>query len=110
MALIPDTKIGRIEFCEAHVAPWTANSAAMGSSASAVTAWAALVTAARTKYTALQAAELARRNALTDLNDAIAPMMEATSSIIQQVRSKAQLSGDGIYSLASLPVPATPAP
>ena len=37
-------------------------------------------------------------------------LMDATSSIIKAVGSKAKVAGDGIYALASLPVPATPSP
>ncbi|HSV13219.1 MAG TPA: hypothetical protein VLI90_03105 [Tepidisphaeraceae bacterium] len=110
MGLIPDTKIGKIEFCESHVSPFTTNAVAIGTTAPAVTAWSALVTAARAAYTAQQAAQLAAKNATTNLNVAVGAMMDATSSIIKQVRAKADLSGNGVYALASLPVPATPTP
>ena len=110
MSVIPDTKVGKIEFCENHVAPWTTNSVAIGSSAPAVTAWATAVTNARAAYAAQQAAQSAAKDATTDLNVAMQTMMDATTSIIKQVRAKADITGDSVYSLASLPVPATPAP
>jgi len=110
MSLIPDTKVGKIEFCENHVTPWNTNSVAMGSSAAAVTAWQAKVETARNAYTAQQAAQSVAKDATTDLNLAINAMIDATTSIIKQVRAKADISGDSVYSLASLPVPATPSP
>jgi hypothetical protein len=110
MGLIPDSKLGKIQFAESHVAPWTSNSVAMGSSAPTVTAWSAKVTAARAAYTAQTAAKLASRNATNALNEAVRDMVEATSQIITQVKAKAAFGGDSIYALASLPVPATPAP
>jgi hypothetical protein len=110
MSLIPDTKVGKIEFAENHVDPWTTNSVPMGSSAPAVTSWSALVTAARAAYVAQQAAQLAAKDATVTLDLAIKSMMESTASIIKQVRAKADLVGDSVYALASLPVPATPSP
>jgi hypothetical protein len=110
MSLIPDSKVGKIEFCENHVTPWTANAVAMGSSAAAVTAWSAQVSAARDAYTAQQAAQSAAMDATTNLNLALQALMDSTASVIKQVRAKADISGDGVYALASLPVPATPSP
>jgi hypothetical protein len=110
MSLIPDTKIGKIEFCEQHQSAWSLNSVAMGSSAAAVTAWAAKVVASRSAYEAQKAAKLALRNATTTLDDSLRDMIEATTSIIKQVRARADLDGNGIYALASLPVPALPTP
>lgn len=110
MSLIPDTKVGKIEFCEAHVSAFTTNAVAIGTTTTAVSAWSAQVTAARAAYTAQVAAQLAAKNSTTNLNVAISALMDSTSSIIKQIRAKADLAGDSIYGLASLPVPATPAP
>jgi hypothetical protein len=110
MSVIPDTKVGKIEFGENHVTPWTANAVPMGSSTAAVTSWSALVTAARTAYTTQQAAQSAAKDATITLDLAVKSMMDATASIIKQVRAKADLSGNSIYALASLPIPAAPSP
>jgi hypothetical protein len=110
MGLIPDSKVGKIEFCENHVTPWTTNAVAMGSSAAAVTDWSAKTTAARAAYQAQQAAQSAAKDATNDLNVALDALMVATGAIIKQVRAKADMSGNSIYSLASLPVPPTPTP
>lgn len=110
MAVVPITKVGKLEFAEAHVDPWTTNAVAMGTTTAAVTDWSAKVTAARAAYDAQQAAQLVAKNATTDLNVALRALAGSTASIIKQVRAKALLSGNGIYALASLPVPATPTP
>lgn len=110
MSVVPKSNVGRIEFCETRVEPWVQNAIPMGSSASAVTDWSAKVTAARNAYDAQQAAQLAARDSTILLNIAMGSLMDATASIIKQVRAKADLAGDGVYALASLPVPATPAP
>ena len=106
--VVPNTRLGRIEFAEAHVAPFTTNAVAIGTTSSAVTAWQATVTAARAAYVAQQAAQLAAKNATADLTMALDLMDASTASIIKQVRAKAELSGNGVYTLASLPVPQTP--
>lgn len=110
MGVTPNTIIGKIQFAEDHVQAWTDNSVPMGSSAAAVTDWHGKVTAARAAFAAQQGAELARKNATNDLHLAVNAMMEATSSIVQSVRSKAKIAGDSVYSLASLPVPSAPSP
>lgn len=110
MALIPDSKVGKIEFCENHVSPWTTNAVAIGTTPAAVTDWSTKTAAARAAYVAQQAAQSAAKDATTDLNVALDALMIATSSIIKQVRAKADMSGNSVYSLASLPVPPTPTP
>src|SRR4051812_20195592 len=110
MGITPKTVIGRIQFAEEHVTPWTDNAVPMGSSASAVLDWKTKVLAARAAYAAQQAAELSRKNATNDLNLALISMDGATASIIGSVRSKAKIVGDSVYSLASLPAPSAPSP
>jgi hypothetical protein len=110
MGTIPDTKVGKIDFCENHVTPFTDNAVAIGTESATVTAWAAKVVAARDAYTAQQAAQSAAKDATGALNMAIDAMMVATNAIYNQVRAKAAIAGDGVYTLASLPIPGSRAP
>lgn len=110
MSTQPRGNAGKIVFCEEHVSPFTTNAVAIGTTTAAVTAWSALVTAARSAYNTQQAALAAAKDATVNVDLAVDAMMTATSSIIKQVRAKADLSGNGVYSLASLPVPAKPSP
>ena len=110
MSLLPDSKIGRIEFCEQHVTPWTANAVAMGSSAATITAWEAKVEAARAAYEAQKAAQNAAKAATNDLKIAMLAMSDATADVIRQIRTQAGIVGDSVYSLAEIPAPATPGP
>jgi hypothetical protein len=110
MGVMPDKKVEKLGFCEAHVAPWTTNAVAMGSTVLAVTDFSTKTTAARTAYTAKQAAEEAVRNANADFDIALLAATTAAADIIKSVRAKAATSGDSIYTLASLPIPATPGP
>ena len=82
----------------------------MGSSTTAVSDWNTKLTTAHTAFDAQQTAQTAAKDATTNFNIAMQALMDATSSIIKAVGSKAKVAGDGIYALASLPVPATPSP
>jgi hypothetical protein len=110
MAVIPTDKISRIAFCESHNPLWAENAVAMGTTTTAVTALVTMTTAARAAATAQQAAQEAARAATNDLNMAVAAMAAAAQDIINQVRVKASTAGNGVYSLAGIPVPATPSP
>ena len=50
MAIVPDTRIGKIEFYEAHLPPWSTNAVAIGLTAAKMTAFADLVKNARSAY------------------------------------------------------------
>lgn len=110
MSVIPETKVGKIDFCLRRVQPWTQNAVEMGSSAQAVADWSDQVLAVQSAYKAQQSAQLAARDATLHLNITLESLMDATASIIKQVRARADLAGDGVYALASLPVPAAPSP
>ena len=45
-----------------------------------------------------------------DFHEAIRSMSEAGADVIQSIRTKAGVDGPGIWTLADLPVPATPSP
>ena len=110
MSVVPKKKIDMIEFYENHVGPWTTNAVAIGTSASAVTDLDTKTDTARAKWVARQAAQASAEAATIELNVAVEVMATAGAAIIKQVRAKAEMSGDGVYALAQIPVPATPSP
>jgi hypothetical protein len=110
MSVQPAGKVARIEWSEERIAKWNLNAVGMGSTAPEVTAWQAKVEDARAKYLARQEAKNAAKTATNDFRIALNAMTNATADIIKQVKSKAAISGDGIYSLADIPVPAVPSP
>jgi hypothetical protein len=110
MSVIPNDKVSKIEFCENHTAPWGENAVAIGTTTTAVTELVAKTTAARAAYNAQQAAQEAAKSATIDFNMAVAAMAAAAQEIINQIRVKAATAGNGVYSLAQVPVPATPTP
>lgn len=110
MAVLPNDKVGKIEFCENHTTPWSANAVAIGTTTTAVTDLTTKTTAARSAYNAQQAAQLAAKAATNTYNMAVTAMASAAQAIIDQVRVKAFTAGNSVYSLAEIPVPATPSP
>jgi hypothetical protein len=110
MGVMPDTKSGKLEFCEAHVTPFTANAVAIGTTVLAATDFSTKTTAARAAFVVKQAAEEAVRNANGNFDIALLAATTSAADIIKQVRAKAATSGNSIYTLASLPIPATPSP
>jgi hypothetical protein len=109
MSVVPRKDLEAVQFCENHVAPFTANATAIGTSSATVSDFATKTAAARTAYDAAQAAADAAKNAYLTYHNAVEAMRIAVAGIILQVRAKAETSADmDIYALASLPAPATP--
>ncbi len=114
MATLPDTRLGKIEFFEQRIAPWTTNVTAIGLEGTQVVNLDALTTAARDAYEAAQAARNASKAATQEFYDAVAAMVggdDAGSDMIEQIKNHAQSTGNpNVYVLAQIPAPAAPSP
>lgn len=109
MGLIPDSKIGKIQFFQSKVSPWTTNALAIGTTAAEVTAMNTKLTAAQDALDAQIAAYASAKTATNALDNTIDALMNAGTDIIKQVRTKAAIvGGDSVYNLAEIPPPATP--
>jgi hypothetical protein len=108
--VLPKPIVARIQWAENHVAAFTTNAVAIGISAPIATDFQTKTENARA---ALQARDLAKQ-ALTDreteLRLALDAVTTAGAAIVNTVHAKADMVGDSVYALASIPVPATPAP
>lgn len=109
-SVLPKLAIEKIQFCENHVAPWTDNATAIGTTTTAVTDLQTKTTAARSAFNAQQAARQVAKAATEAYHLAVDAMADAASDIIRQVKTKAAISGDAVYALAQIPAPATPSP
>lgn len=106
-----NTKLEKIEFYEAHIAPWNTNAAAIGLTPPMVTQITTNTTAARAAYNAAIAARNASKAATQTYYDAVAVMAEYGSSLISTIRAKAENTADPtVYTKAQIPPPATPTP
>jgi len=110
MSVVPQKTVDKIQFFEDHIAPWTTNATAIGTTTTAVTALDTKTQAARDSYTAQQVAQAVAKAATETLKQAVAEMATSGSAIIDQIRAAAKNTGDGVYPLAQIPAPATPSP
>lgn len=110
MSIVPESRLGKIEFYEAHTAPWTANAAAIGLTPASVTGLTALVTAARAAFNAAEAARQAAKTATQNYYDKVRAMHSgpgAGQDMIDTIRVYAQSKNDpNVYTLAQIPPPA----
>jgi len=112
MTVVPEKRLEKIEFYEAHIAPWTTNATAIGLTGEQVTALDGLTTAARNAYDNAVAARQASKTATQAYYDAVTAMHAgpgAGQDMIDTIRNYAQTGDDpNVYTLAEIPPPATP--
>jgi hypothetical protein len=109
-SILPKNAIDRVEFFEAREDDWQTSAVQIGTTSAAVTSLTGKVTAAREAYNQQQLAFAQSKAATQAFKDAAAAMTTAGVEIIKQVKAKAATGGNAIYTLALLPVPATPTP
>jgi hypothetical protein len=112
VALTPKNKVGKIEFFQSKLTPWTDNATALGTSSAAVTALGTKVTAAQNARAAQIIALAAAETATATLDNAIEQMMIAGMDIVKDIRATAASAPNPqvVYDLAQIPAPATPQP
>jgi hypothetical protein len=112
MGIVPDSRLGKIEFYEAHLAPWTASAAAIGLTPASVTALDALTADARKAFNDTEVARLAAKAATQAFHDAVRAMHSgpgAGADMIDAIRNKAESTDNpNVYVLAQIPPPAVP--
>ncbi|KAA0213038.1 MAG: hypothetical protein DYG94_12075 [Leptolyngbya sp. PLA3] len=115
MGVVPDTRIGKIEFYEAHAlagGPWATNAAGIGLTPASVTALSTLTIAARNAFNAAEAARQAAKAATQAYYDAVRAMHSgpgAGQDMIDTIRNWAESKDNpNVYALAQIPPPATP--
>ena len=115
MGVVPDSRLGKIEFYEAHAlagGPWAANAAAIGLTPASVTALGTLTTAARTAFNAAEAARQSAKSATQAFYDAVRAMHSgpgAGQDMIDTIRNFAETKNmPNVYVLAQIPPPAIP--
>jgi hypothetical protein len=112
MSLVPDSRLGKIQFYEAHIGPWSTNATSIGLEDEATSALASLITAARSAYDAAEAARLAAKAATVNFYDKVRAMHSgpgAGADMIETIRNFARTTNNAnVYVLAQIPPPATP--
>ncbi|MFT3685849.1 MAG: hypothetical protein QM783_13160 [Phycisphaerales bacterium] len=112
MPVLPSTKLGRIEWCEARIAAWTAAPTTIGLTLAEVTALGAQIKDARQAYdAAIKAKNTAKDSTVTSDNEA-STMTTLAANAIKHIKAYAASSAnpDAVYAAASVPPPAAPGP
>ena len=111
MATTPSTRIGKIEFYEAHFQTWATNAAAIGLTDPQILALNTLVADARAAFNSAETARAASKGATLVFHDAADDMATIGSNLIRTIRNFAESNEEpGVYALAQIPAPATPTP
>ncbi|MGC3957535.1 MAG: hypothetical protein QM813_06125 [Verrucomicrobiota bacterium] len=108
--VFPPTRVGKIVFMENHVPAWAQNAVPIGTTSTAVASATTKTVAARAAYNAHITAQEQSKAATQAFYDAVKDMADAGSDIVKQVKAKAAVDGNAVYTLALLPVPAIPGP
>jgi hypothetical protein len=110
MGLLPKNHAARIAWFQSRIAIWTSNATSIGTTTTQVTDVDTKATAAADALAAQETAQNAAKAATQTLLDAMDALTNSGNVVIDQVRTKARTAGTGVYPLANIPAPATPAP
>lgn len=111
MGTVPQTRIEKVQFYEAHISPWTENAVAIGLTTAEMAAFSSLVKNARGAYDAHRVALDASKAATESFYNNVRTMQNDGAGLIRSIKNKAETTGDpNVYVLAQIPSPATPTP
>jgi hypothetical protein len=114
MRIVPETRLGRLEFYESHIEPWAVDPVSIGLTPEAVADLAARAEAARLAHDAHLAAQEAARAAALRYRSAVHALHAdpgAGADMIQRIKNHAQSTDDpNVYARARLPAPAPASP
>lgn len=107
MALLPDDRIGRIEFFEERIAQWTAEAGNIGLTEVQITELEQRTQAARSAYAAAKLAATKRKTATTKLRTDAGSMRTYGAALIATIKAFAEATGDpSVYDKALIDPPA----
>ncbi len=106
MGVTPNTRLGKIEFYEAHLQIWATNAVAIGLTAPQVLALQTKVAAARAAFNAAEVARQASKAATFNFHLGADDMADSGSDIIRTIKNFAETSNNpNVYNLAQIPAP-----
>ena len=109
MSILPHTRLGKVEWAEDHIGPFTTNASIIGLTSGQCTTMGTKTSNARSKYEAQRAAINAAKAATQDFYDAVADLSEFCADLLKDVKA-AGATNPAVFPLAEIPAPATPTP
>lgn len=112
MSVVPRTDLGKVQFYETHLNPWTTNRVALGLSTTDVGDLGAATASARELFNQQKAAQDAAKAATLAFNNSVRSLGALGSGILSKIKATADNSADpaSVYVLAEIPPPAAPSP
>lgn len=111
MPVLPETKLGQLEFFESHKDAWSDHAPAIGLQTSAVSSFKPLITSTRDAYNAMQIARDASKAATQAYYNAHSDMLGTGRAFIAAIKAFAETSRNAnVYVLANIDPPAPPSP
>jgi len=106
MSIVPETRIGKVNFYTAHLPLWRANAAALGLTTAEVDALEAATLAAAQAQLAQREAEEAAKAATQNFHNDVATMQTLGASLLRTIKNRAATLDDPeLYALAAIPAP-----
>jgi hypothetical protein len=111
MAVLPKSRLDRVEFFEARLAQWAGSAAAIGILPAQAAQIATMTNAARAAFNAQQTQLAAAKAATASFYVKTDDMAELGSDLIKTIKAYAETTNNpNVYALASIPAPAAPTP
>lgn len=112
MSILPRRVEDLLNFCELHIAPWSAQPAQIGLTPQQVTQFSNLTTAARAAHTGKLEAEQSARVATAASRAAVRDLRRQAGDLIRLIKAYAQSQPDpaAVYQAAQIPEPQPPSP
>lgn len=114
MSLLPDSRVGKIEFYEARLGKWIENAIEIGLSSLSVGNLVTRVEAARAAFTAAEDARATSKSATAAFYEAVRNMHNAPgagSDMLQTIRNFAEITNNpNVYVIANIPAPSAGEP
>src|SRR5690606_3665476 len=110
MSILPRRVEDLLNFCELHIAPWSAQPAQIGLTPQQVTQFSNLTTAARAAHTGKLEAEQSARVATAASRAAVRDLRRQAGDLIRLIKAYAQSQPDPapVYQAAQIPEPQPP--
>lgn len=111
MAILPDSRIKRVEFFESKISPWTSNAVAIGLTAGQATVLSTQTLAARAAFNAMITAQEASKNATQAFYNACQTMTDTGADYLKTIKAFAATTNNpNVFTLAVIPPPKAPTP
>lgn len=109
MAVLPSTRLEKLEFVEAHITPWTSGAVSIGLTAGQMSSLSTQTTASRAAYNAMLAAQQASKNATQFWYNTCQTMVDTTADYLKTIKAFAATTNNpNVFTIAQIPPPKTP--